>query len=126
MTTRYCLALVAALLFTPVGSADLPKEGKPGELLPGFRRSPWFGEQVRERWAEGSIRVLVNAPQRFDPRQPTRLVVYAAPNGNTIEQTLGCAKADGLDWHFGIQHAAAQVRRLREVSPKENVILACV
>jgi hypothetical protein len=70
--------------------------------------------------------VLINAPAEVDPKRPTRLVIYATPNGNTIEQTLGCAKADGLDWHFDIQHVAAQIRRLREQSPKENIVLACV
>src|SRR5437868_1865694 len=93
--------------------------------LPGFRRSPWFGEQVREEWVAEGVRVVVTAPGDFDPQRPTRLVVYATPNGNTIEQTLGCGPAPGLDWHFDIQHAAAQVRRLREVSPGENVVLAC-
>ena len=98
----------------------------PADPLPGFRRSPWFGEQVRERWVEGTVRVLVNAPEVVDPKRPTRLVVYATPNGNTIEQTLGCATTDGLDWHFDIQHVAAQVRRLRELSPRENIVLAVV
>jgi hypothetical protein len=98
----------------------------PPESRPGFHRSPWFNEQVRERWVEGSVRVLVNAPEAIDPKRPSRLVIYATPNGNTIEQTLGCAKADGLDWRFDIQHAAAQVRRLRELCPKENIVLACV
>jgi hypothetical protein len=98
----------------------------PPDVLPGFHLSPWFDEQVRERWVEGSVRVLVNAPGAVDPKRPTRLVIYATPNGNTIEQTLGCSKADGLDWHFDIQHVAAQVRRLRELSPKENIVLACV
>jgi hypothetical protein len=96
------------------------------DLLPGFHHSPWFGEQVRERWVEGTVRVLVNAPETVDPKRPTRLIVYATPNGNTIEQTLGCAKADGLDWHFDIQHVAAQVRRFRELLPKENILLAVV
>ena len=98
----------------------------PPEPLPGFHRSPWFNDQVREHWVEGSVRVLVNAPEVVDPKRPTRLVIYATPNGNTIEQTLGCGKADGLSWHFDIQHVAAQVRRLRELSPKENIVLACV
>src|SRR5438067_50160 len=110
-------ALVTLLALATSASAD---------PLPGSHRSPWFGEQVRERWVEGTVRVLVNAPEAVDPKRPTRLVVYATPNGNTIEQTLGCAKADGLDWHFDIQHVAAQVRRLRELSPKENIVLAVV
>jgi hypothetical protein len=95
-------------------------------LLPGFHLSPWFGEQVREQWIEGDVRILVNAASDFDHSRPTRLVVFATPNGNTIEQTLGCGPAEGLDWHFDIQHVAAQVRRLREVVAKENIVLACV
>jgi len=34
-------------------------------------------------------------------------------NGNSIEQTLGCAMRRDLDWHYDIQHVAAQVRQLR-------------
>jgi hypothetical protein len=75
--------------------------------------------------AEG-VRVLANTPARFDPKKPTRLVVYATPNGNSIEQTLGGAAADGLDWHFDIQHVAAQVRQFRAGSPEVNVVLVCV
>jgi hypothetical protein len=92
--------------------------------LVGFRRSPWFDEQVREAWVGDGVRVVMTAPPAFDPARPTRLVVYATPNGNTIEQTLGCDKADALDWHFDIQHVAAQVRRLRELTPGENIVLA--
>src|SRR5580704_14182658 len=89
---------------------------KSESALPGFRKSPWFAEQVREQVICGNVRVLANAPAEFDPKKPTYLVLYATPNGSTIEQTLGCA-SEGLDWHFDIQHVAAQVRKLREVSP---------
>jgi len=95
-------------------------------LLPGFRPSPWFEEQVRERWLDGNVRVIVNAPGGHDPKRPARLVIYATPNGSTIEQTLGCEKTEGLDWHFDIQHVAAQVRRLRELTKDENIVLACL
>ncbi|MFO0809073.1 MAG: hypothetical protein U0746_10650 [Gemmataceae bacterium] len=108
--------LLTTLLFTAA---------TPAADLPGFRRSAWFGEQVREEWVGDGVRVLVEVAGDFDAKRPTRLVVFATPNGNTIEQTLGCGPADGLDWHFDIQHVAAQVRRLREVTPGENVVLAC-
>src|SRR5215467_6296392 len=120
MPIRTSIAGILALTWAATAAAELP------HLLPGFHRSPWFDEQVREHWAEGSVRVLINAPAKVDPKRPTRLVIYATPNGNTIEQTLGCAKADGLDWHFDIQHVAAQVRKVRETSPNENVVLACI
>jgi hypothetical protein len=113
---------VSAFLLAATGDAATPAK----ELLPGFHRSPWFGEQVKEQWIEGDVRVLVNVAANFDPARPTRLVIYATPNGNTIEQTLGCGPSPGLDWHFDIQHVAAQVRRFRESTPKENVVLACV
>src|SRR5262249_5911023 len=93
---------------------------------PGFHRSPWFDEQVREQWIEGDVRVVVNIPADFAASRPTRLVVFATPNGNTIEQTLGRGPAPGQDWHFDIQHVAAQVRRVRQVEPGRNIVLACV
>ena len=94
--------------------------------LTGFRAGAWFDEQVRERWLDGNVRVIVNAARDHDPKRPTRLVIYATPNGNTIEQTLGSAKVEGLDWHFDIQHVAAQVRRLRNLTKDENIVLACI
>lgn len=94
--------------------------------LRGFRGSAWFDEQVREAWLEGSARVIVLAPGRFDPERPTRLIVFATPNGNSIEQTLGSARGPDTDWHFDIQHVAAQVRRWREVCDSENVVVACI
>jgi hypothetical protein len=52
-------------------------------------------------------------------------LLYALPNGNTIEQTLGCKMKSGLDWHYDIQHVAAQVRLLRELNPDEPLVLVC-
>ncbi|OWK41592.1 hypothetical protein FRUB_03670 [Fimbriiglobus ruber] len=109
------MAVLAVLVAAPAPAADLP----------GFRKSVWFGESVREEWVGDGVRVLANAPAKFDPTKPTRLVVFATPNGNTIEQTLGCGPAAGLDWHFDIQHVAAQVRKLRTISPEENIVLVC-
>src|SRR5262249_27129136 len=109
--------------------ATLPVFGQTGQTKSpksGFHCSPWFGEYVREQWIEGDVRVVINVPQNFDSKQTTKLIIFATPNGNTIENTLGCAKADGLDWHFDIQHVAAQVRRVRELRPNENYVLACI
>ena len=114
-------ALVLAATIAPL--AHLAPAEQP---LPGFRASAWFEEQVREEWLEGGVRVLVIAPKAIDPGRPTRLVIYATPNGTTIEQTLGCRAAEGLDWHFDIQHVAAQVRKLRHTSRDESIVLACV
>lgn len=94
--------------------------------LPGFRKSAHFGELTRETWVEGDARAVVLAPGDYDPKRPTRLIVFATPNGNSVEWTLGCAAAPGLDWHYDIQHVAAQVRRYRELTPGTNVVVACV
>jgi len=51
--------------------------------LPGFRKSAWFDEQVREEWVAEGVRAVVIAPVSFDSKQPTRLVIYATPNGNS-------------------------------------------
>jgi hypothetical protein len=113
----YAIVVIAVL----AAGAD-PLSG----ALPGFRTSAWFDERVREEWVAEGVRALANVTAKFDPKKPTRLVIYATPNGNSIEQTLGCATAAGLDWHFDIQHVAAQVRKFREVAPDENVVLVCV
>lgn len=110
----------ATMLLTLVAGAD------PTLALPGFRPGAWFDERVREEWVGEGVRALAIAPPSFDPKKPTRLIVYATPNGNTIEQTLGCTTATGLDWHFDIQHVAAQARKFRELSSGENVVLVCV
>jgi len=96
--------------------------------LPGFRISAWYGEQTCEERSIEGVRTLLNAPSPalMDPARPTLLVVYATPNGNSIEETMGSTLENGVDWHFGIQNVAAQIRRLREVDTRENVVVACV
>jgi hypothetical protein len=69
---------------------------------------------------------VLNLPARLDPTRPTRLVVYATPNGNSLEETLGSERTTGMSFRYDIQHAAAQTRRWRELNLRENVILACV
>lgn len=117
------LALLMSVCAAAVGAA-----GAPGDLLPGFQQSPWFGEQVMEMKTPNGVRMLFNVPggSKFDSKRPTRLIFYATPNGNTIEQTMGATLEQGVDWHYDIQHVAAQVRRLRELDGHENVALVCL
>lgn len=91
--------------------------------LRSFQAAPHFGERQLEQRLDGGIRLLYNAPARLDPAKPTRLIAYALPNGNSIEQSWGAQLQPGMDWHYDIQHIGAQVRRLREVSPHENIVL---
>jgi hypothetical protein len=100
------------LIFASVASAAPPS---------GFRASLHFDELVREQAWPSGVRAIANLSANFDPKKPTRLILYATPNGNTIEQTLGCATTTGLDWHFDIQHVAAQVRQFRFLKPNENI-----
>jgi hypothetical protein len=83
-----------------------------------------FSESVTEQKLPIGVRVVINAPQAMDAKRPTWLILYALPNGNTIEQTIGCSEAPGVDWHFYIQHIGAQTRRLREVLPQQNIVIA--
>lgn len=94
-------------------------------LIPGFHKGSWFNEQVREQVIAEGVRVIALAPLDFDASKPTRLVIFATPNGNTIEYTLGCGNAPGIDWHFDGQHVAAQIRKMREIVPTENIVVAC-
>jgi len=64
------------------------------------------------------------AAHDFDPLHPTTLIIYALPNGNTTEQTIGKALAPGDDWHYDIQHIGAQTRLLRAANPGRNLVIA--
>ncbi|MHB1312512.1 MAG: hypothetical protein ACYC3L_10905 [Gemmatimonadaceae bacterium] len=63
------------------------------------------------------------APARLDPRQPVDLILYALPNGNSTAQTMGRTMSEGVDWHFDIQHIAAQTRALRARGLPQAVIV---
>ncbi len=61
-------------------------------------------------------RILINAPLKgFEKDDRVLLVIYALPNGNSIEQTFGKNLKEGDDWHFNIQHIGAQTRFLRNI-----------
>ncbi len=89
--------------------------------------NPEFGEASFTETIPDKIRIHVNAPLDADgkPAKGTRLIVFALPNGNTLEQTLGTKMTPGLDWHYDIQHIAAQVRMLRTLMPDEKIVLVC-
>jgi hypothetical protein len=88
---------------------------------------PWTGSHEFEeasftKTLDSKVRIHVNAPldSNGKPARATRLIVYTLPAGNTIEQTLGCQMKPGLDWHYDIQHVAAQVRLLRALDADEE------
>jgi hypothetical protein len=69
-------------------------------------------------------RVTIDLPTPFDRRLPTLLVLYALPNGNTTEWTIGKERGEGVDWHFDIQHIGAQTRALRAAMTDRNIVVA--
>ncbi|MBV9987215.1 MAG: hypothetical protein JO301_06020 [Chitinophagaceae bacterium] len=66
----------------------------------------------------------LDLPDTLDPRLQTLLIFYALPNGNSIEWTRGKKITGNDDWHFDIQHIAAQTRYLRQVMDDHNIIVA--
>jgi len=70
---------------------------------------------------------LINLPDslhRLDPSKKIMLIFYALPNGNSIEWTMGKSMEPGDDWHYDIQHIAAQTRYLRSVMPNHQIVAA--
>ncbi|MGB7159482.1 MAG: hypothetical protein WBD40_15550 [Tepidisphaeraceae bacterium] len=112
-----------AVLLLSIVSIILPNVTR-AEPIAGFEASGFLNEQEKQWTTDDGVRVLVNAPGDFNPARPTHLVLFALPNGNTIEWTLGARLEPGMDWHFDIQHVGAQVRKLRQVTPDENVVVA--
>ncbi len=122
---RVAAAVLAATVWLVADLHAAPPTSQPG-LLAGFDLSQHFDEQIRTYTFEPDVTVHINAPspKRFDPDKPTRLILYALPNGNTIAQTIGRQRGEGVDWHFYIQHIGAQTRQLREVITDENLVVA--
>lgn len=95
-----------------------------GCALPGFITSPYFGEQEMTFVYTPGILIHINAPSevKFNPGKATKLVLYALPNGNSIEWTIGKLPTKGDDWHFHIQHIGAQTRYIRAKNPEYNLV----
>jgi hypothetical protein len=71
-------------------------------------------------------RILINAPgpDAFSPIKPVLLIIYALPNGNSIEQTMGGKAGPGESWRFSIQQIGAQTRWLRAALTNRTVVVA--
>jgi len=91
--------------------------------LEGFETQGVFSEQVRAFTFDPGVHVRIVAPPTADPALPVSIILYALPNGNTTDQTIGRARKEGLDWHFDIQHIGAQTRVLREAMTDRNVVV---
>lgn len=118
----------------PVHSvARTPNNSIPAEGFSGFQRSNAFGEEIASFSIQPEVKVQINRealPGRSGGGAPTStvqsqtntlLIFYALPNGNTIAQTAGHRIKPQEDWHFDIQHIAAQTRFLRRLQPPRNI-----
>src|SRR4026209_1997616 len=86
------------------------------QLLNGFASIGLFDEQ--ELWIKNEpkdVTICINAPLHFNKKRETYIVLFALPNGNSIEWTKGKKIKTGDDWHFDIQHIAAQTRFVRNL-----------
>jgi len=97
---------------------------QPG-CLPGFQVSPFFQEQEFEaQWQDVSVRINAPAASGWRSDEPVQLVLFALPNGNTIDWTFGKIRTAADDWHFDIQHIGAQTRFLRALPLPGNLVVA--
>lgn len=111
------VSLILCLLFFVVVKAEYK--------LSGFTISKNYGEQEKTFKFEPDVRIEINAPSivDFDPNKPTAIMLYALPNGNTIEWTKGKTVVDSVYWRYGIQHIAAQTRYIRSLKPNYNFVV---
>lgn len=92
-----------------------------------FGVEPIRPESTRATWIPGALGIRSAILRLGENRvKGTTLLIYATPNGNTVEQTFGCRAAPGLDFHFDIQHVGAQTCHYQELIPESNVVLAVV
>ena len=82
-----------------------------------------FGERNVTLHFDPGVRVVINRSAGFDSGKPVRLVLYALPGGNTIEQTIGRSIQAGDPFHFDIQHIGAQTRWLRQHLGDANLVV---
>jgi hypothetical protein len=94
------------------------------QVLKGFSTIQSFAEQeITVQDQPKDVTINMNAPLHFNKQGTTYLVLFALPNGNSIEWTKGKKMKEGDDWHFDIQHIAAQTRFVRELDKKNNYIV---
>jgi hypothetical protein len=99
--------LAAAMVLVACAPRSVPIE------LPGFAPMGTFAERTRVIDFYPGVTATIVAPAHIDRQSRIDLILYALPNGNTTAQTMGTKLTDGMDWHFDIQHIAAQTRALR-------------
>jgi hypothetical protein len=116
-TNKYKTVLLSFLFSVSLFSAH-------SQTLPGFMATGVFDEQeltITDQWKD--VILNINAPLQMKQTGKTYLVFFALPNGNSIEWTKGKKLQEDDDWHFDIQHIAAQTRYVRDLDKKNNYII---
>lgn len=113
------------ILFCFLSSSSYSQLNSTGSLQ-HFSKTEYFNEQVITFNFNPEIRIYINAPspENLNAYQPVGIALFALPNGNTIEQTIGKTLKPGDDWHYNIQHIGAQTRYLRNKIKDYSLVLA--
>ncbi len=85
--------------------------------------TPGPNETVETIRLSRGVRIVINRPSDLGTK-PALVVFYALPNGNTIEQTIGKKTTPDDDWHYDIQHIAAQTRFIRTHETSRPIVVA--
>jgi hypothetical protein len=125
-------ARVQDVLADPARAGLLSGEGvitQPKYVFKDFPKdwSDWLtvpkGEKLERLFPASGVRLVIDEPAEL--KHKITLVLYALPNGNTIEQTFGrklqpdpsspiTQSKIPKDWRFDIQHIGAQTRFVRQ------------
>lgn len=79
------------------------------------------GDRTEIETLRDGIVCAVNKPEGGDSAR--LLVLYATPNGSSVQETLGRRPRSGSEWKYDIQHVLAQVRAFRAIT-RRTVTLA--
>lgn len=81
---------------------------------------------LRKQNIDSGITLTFDEPVNFQRSKPTKIIIFALPNGNTTAQSFGKKLAQGEDWHFDIQHIGAQTAFIRNTDPNTNYVVVYV
>jgi hypothetical protein len=91
---------------------------------PDLRIHTIIGEKIESFSPMPGVRVVIDSPTTLS--ENVRLVLYALPNGNSVENTIGRRMQPDDDWHFDIQHIGAQTRFVRRRLAGESLVVAYI
>ena len=94
-------------------------------LPPVWKTNATFDERTLTFTLRPDVRAQINEPLFIGAaaERSLKLILYALPNGNSIEETAGRKPAGSNEWRFDIQHIAAQMRFLRAADPNHPYVV---